>query len=76
MVISVGYRVKSKNGIIFRKWANGVLNTIFIPNVEVFKGLFQYKLITRIEKSEEPLNIYINGFTNDKEKEKPKVKTK
>ena len=25
MVISVGYRVKSKNGIIFRKWANGVL---------------------------------------------------
>lgn len=25
VVISVGYRVKSKNGIIFRKWANSVL---------------------------------------------------
>ena len=25
LIISVGYRVKSKNGIIFRKWANGVL---------------------------------------------------
>ena len=25
MIISVGYRVKSNNGIIFRKWANKVL---------------------------------------------------
>lgn len=25
MIISVGYRVKSKNGIIFRKWATSVL---------------------------------------------------
>ena len=25
MIISVGYRVKSKNGIIFRKWANKIL---------------------------------------------------
>ncbi len=25
VIISVGYRVKSKNGIIFRKWANSVL---------------------------------------------------
>ena len=25
MIISVGYRVKSKNGIIFRQWANKVL---------------------------------------------------
>lgn len=25
MIISIGYRVKSKNGIIFRKWANKVL---------------------------------------------------
>ncbi len=24
MIISVGYRVKSKNGVIFRKWANKV----------------------------------------------------
>ena len=25
MIISVGYRVKSKNGIIFRRWANSIL---------------------------------------------------
>lgn len=25
MIISVGYRVKSKNGIIFRRWANKLL---------------------------------------------------
>ncbi len=25
MIISVGYRVKSRNGIIFRRWANSVL---------------------------------------------------
>ena len=25
VIISVGYRVKSKNGVLFRKWANSVL---------------------------------------------------
>ena len=25
MIISIGYRVKSKNGIIFRRWANNML---------------------------------------------------
>ena len=26
MIISIGYWVKSKNGIIFRKWANKILH--------------------------------------------------
>ena len=26
MIISVGYRVKSKRGIMFRRWANSILN--------------------------------------------------
>ena len=30
MIISVGYRVKSKNGVIFRKWANKVLKEYLI----------------------------------------------
>ena len=30
MIISVGYRVKSQNGIIFRKWANKVLKDYLI----------------------------------------------
>lgn len=28
MIISVGYRVKSQNGVIFRKWANRILKVI------------------------------------------------
>ena len=30
MIISVGYRVKSRNGIVFRKWANSILKQYFI----------------------------------------------
>lgn len=30
MIISVGYLVKSKNGIIFRKWANKILKAYLI----------------------------------------------
>ena len=37
MIISVGYRVKSKNGIIFRKWANKIIKDYLI------KGLYRQK---------------------------------
>lgn len=30
VIISVGYRVKSKNGIVFRKWANNVLKEFLL----------------------------------------------
>lgn len=29
VIISVGYRVKSENGIIFRKWANKILKIYY-----------------------------------------------
>ncbi len=35
MIISVGYRVKSKNGIIFRKWANKVLKEYLLNGYAV-----------------------------------------
>ena len=35
MIISVGYRVKSKNGIQFRKWANGVLKDYLLKGYSV-----------------------------------------
>ncbi|UKI58361.1 MAG: virulence RhuM family protein [Clostridium sp.] len=35
MIISVGYRVKSKNGIIFRKWANKILKDYMIKGYAV-----------------------------------------
>ncbi len=35
MIISVGYRVKSKMGIVFRKWVTSVLNKYFIEGYAV-----------------------------------------
>lgn len=35
MIISVGYRVKSKNGIIFRKWATSILKDYMIKGYTV-----------------------------------------
>ena len=35
MIISVGYRVKSRNGIVFRKWANNILKQYLIKGYAV-----------------------------------------
>ena len=35
MIISVGYRVKSRNGIIFRKWANNILKQYLIKGYAI-----------------------------------------
>ena len=40
MIISVGYRVKSKNGIIFRKWANKILKDYMIKGYAVNEKRF------------------------------------
>ena len=37
MIISVGYRVKSLRGIIFRKWANKVLKDYLIQGYSINK---------------------------------------
>lgn len=37
MIISVGYRVKSKNGIAFRKWANKILKQYLIKGYAIDK---------------------------------------
>ena len=42
MIISVGYRVKSKNGIIFRKWANKVLKDYLIKGYAVNQKRLDY----------------------------------
>ena len=36
MIISVGYRVKSQNGIIFRKWANNILKDYMFKESDLF----------------------------------------
>lgn len=35
MIVSVGYRVKSRNGIAFRKWANSVLKQYLIKGYAI-----------------------------------------
>ncbi len=42
VIISVGYRVKSKEGIIFRKWANKVLKDYLIKGYAVNNKRLEY----------------------------------
>ena len=42
MIISVGYRVKSKNGIIFRKWANKILKDYLLKGYVANQKRLEY----------------------------------
>ena len=42
MIISVGYRVKSKNGVIFRKWATSILKDYMIKGYAVNQKRLEY----------------------------------
>ena len=42
MIISIGYRVKSNNGIIFRKWANKVLKDYLLKGYAVNQKRLDY----------------------------------
>ena len=42
MIISVGYRVNSKQGIVFRKWANKVLKDYIIKGYAVNQKRLEY----------------------------------
>ena len=43
MIISVGYRVKSKNGVEFRRWANKVLKEYLVKGYAVNKALAEQR---------------------------------
>ena len=75
MIISIGYRVKSKNGIIFRKWATNILKDYMIKGYAINQKRLEYlektvKLIdiatrnheTTDENIKEILNV-INNFS-------------
>ena len=60
MIISVGYRVKSKNGVIFRKWANKILKDYLLKGYAVNQKRLEYlektvKLIDIAGRIEEQL---------------------
>lgn len=42
MIISVGYRVKSQNGILFRKWATSVLKDYMLKGYVVNQKRLEY----------------------------------
>ncbi len=61
MIISVGYRVKSKNGIVFRKWATKVLKDNLIKGYSINEKRLEYlektvKLIDIASRIEDDLN--------------------
>ena len=61
MIISVGYRVKSKNGIIFRKWANQVLKDYLLKGYALNQKRLEYlektiKLIDIAGRIDQKLN--------------------
>ena len=61
MIISIGYHVKSKNGIIFRKWANKVLKDYLIKGYSVNQKRLEYlektiKLIDIAGRIDQKLN--------------------
>lgn len=42
VIISVGYRVKSKNGVLFRKWANNILKDYLLRGYAVNQKRLKY----------------------------------
>lgn len=77
VIISIGYRVKSKNGIIFRKWATKVLKDYMIKGYAVNQKRLEYlektiKLIdiagridTKLEGTEaQEIIKVINNYSN------------
>ena len=61
VIISVGYRVKSKNGVVFRKWANQILKDYMIKGYSVNQRRLEYlektvKLIDIANRVDEEFN--------------------
>ena len=58
VIISVGYRVKSKRGTMFRQWANKVLKEYLLKGYVVNKRIEQ--LEQRVSKTEEKINFFVH----------------
>lgn len=60
MIISIGYRVKSQNGIVFRKWANKILKEHLINGYTMNKKRLEY-----LEKTIQLIDIASRIENND-----------
>ena len=68
MIISVGYRVKSQNGIIFRRWATKILKDYMIKGYAVNQRRLEYLEKTIDNNTLTALTLLI-AESNPKEKE-------
>ncbi len=57
VIISVGYRVKSKRGVEFRKWANSVLKEYLLKGYAVNQRID--RLERRVSKTEEKIDFFV-----------------
>ena len=58
MILSVGYRVKSKRGVEFRKWANSVLKEYLLRGYAINQR-FEH-LEQRVSKTEELIGLFVH----------------
>lgn len=59
VIISVGYRVKSQNGIVFRRWANQILKDYMLKGYAINQKRLDY-----LEKTVKLLDIASRGYSN------------
>ncbi len=57
MILSVGYRVKSNQGILFRQWANSVLKEFLLKGYSINQRF--ERLEQRVSKTEEKIEFFI-----------------
>lgn len=76
MILSVGYRVKSSEGVRFRMWANGVLKAILMQQVHDVRFLreLERRLANhegRISNAEKLIKYVVNTLTPPLTKREP-----
>ena len=64
-ILSVGYRVNSKNATLFRQWANRVLKTYLLHGYAISQRF--ERLEYRMAKTEEKVDFVINSSIKPKE---------
>ena len=57
MILSVGYRVKSSQGILFRQWANSILKEYLLKGYSINQRF--ERLEQRVSKTEEKIDFFV-----------------
>ena len=61
VIISVGYRVKSKRGVEFRRWANSVLKKYILQGYAVYDNrIVQLGEVIRVMKNRKLSGMEVN----------------